>query len=316
MDPLSDIIQLLSIQSYVTTGQSGGSHWAMRYPGFDGMKFISLRKGQLWFRLDTEETWRCVGVGDGVIITRKASFVLATDPDLPIVESVDIPYVRKNGIANYGGEENILLAGKMEIDEVSASYLLEMLPVVIPLSVNSEESSALSWLMSQLHSESQSTKPCSSLISSYLMQLIMLEGLRSWILSSKNKIEGWLGGLRDSRITKALMAIHAEPEKNWQLMELASIAGMSRANFARKFTEMTKTSPLNYVTRWRMHIASKSLRLTNESIKHLAFRLGYASESTFSNVFRRIYGTSPSIHRKQNEMGLVNKLPSYPADDV
>ncbi|WP_072050578.1 MULTISPECIES: cupin domain-containing protein [unclassified Pantoea] len=52
MDPLSDVLQLLAAQSSVTTGQSAGSHWSMRYPGFEGMKFISIRKGHLWFRLD------------------------------------------------------------------------------------------------------------------------------------------------------------------------------------------------------------------------------------------------------------------------
>lgn len=311
MDPLSDIIQLLSIRSYITTGQSGGNHWAMRYPGFDGMKFISIRKGALWFRLDTENSWRQLHVGDGVIITRQVSFILATSPDITVVESVDIPYIKKEGLADYGGDDNILLAGKMEIDTVSGGYILAMLPDVIPIFVHSDESSSLSWLMSKLHNEIQQAKPCASLICSNLMQLIMLEGLRSWILFDQNKIEGWLGGLRDARITQALMAIHREPEKNWQLMDLANIAGMSRASFARTFHNMTGTSPLSYVTHWRMHIASKSLRVTNESIKHLAFRLGYSSESTFSSVFRRIYGVSPSLHRKNNTKGLVDQLANY-----
>ena len=57
MDPLSDVLQLLSASSYITSGQSAGPDWCMRYPGFSGMQFISLRKGSLWFRLESEKYW-------------------------------------------------------------------------------------------------------------------------------------------------------------------------------------------------------------------------------------------------------------------
>lgn len=72
MDPLSDVLQLLSASSYITSGQSAGSCWSMRYPGFTGMKFISIRKGFLWFRLEAEKEWLRLHPGDGLILTRSA----------------------------------------------------------------------------------------------------------------------------------------------------------------------------------------------------------------------------------------------------
>lgn len=308
MDPLSDILQLLAARSYITTGQSGGPSWSMRYPGFEGMKFLSLRQGYLWFRLDKDDSWRKLSPGDGVIITRSAPFLLATDPALQPVPSTTVPYVMRRGLADYGGTDNLLLAGKMEIDQAGAGSLLDVLPVAIPVVTGSDSSSVISWLMERLHAENQSLRAGSSLACNHLMQLVMIEGIRSWILSSDSELSGWMGALRDPRIMRALAAIHGEPEKSWQLMELAGIAGMSRAGFARRFSESTGTSPLSYLTNWRMHIASKALRLSNEPVKHLAFRLGYASESTFSTVFKRVYGVSPTLHRAQFAGGPTHKL--------
>lgn len=311
MDLLSDVLQLLSAQSYVTTGQTTGACWSMRYPGFSGMKFMAVRQGKIWFRLEADDNWRALLPGDGVIITRSAPFIMASDPELTPVAAESVPYIRKNGLADYGGEDSLLLAGKMEIDPVSAEQLLNVLPVVIPLHSDSESSSTLSWLMSRLHDESLSNRPGSALAGNHLMHLVMIEGFRSWVLSEEAQLHGWMGALRDARIMRAVTAIHAEPAKSWQLMELAGIAGLSRAGFARRFSETTGTSPLNYVTHWRMQIASKALRLSAEPIKHLAFRLGYASESTFSTVFRRVYGTSPSAHRAEGRDGPLYRLATF-----
>lgn len=315
MDPLSDVLQLLSARSYITSGQSAGECWSMRYPGFSGMKFIALRKGTLWFRLESESAWRKLTAGDGVILTRSAPFIMASDPELVPINSEQVPYQKRNGIADYGGDESLLLAGKMEIDQTGAGQLLDALPVVIPINTGSESSSTLNWLMARLHEENMSLRPGASLAGNHLMQLVMIEGIRSWILSEEQALNGWLGALRDSRILAALVAIHAEPEKPWQLAELAAISGMSRAGFSRRFTESAGTSPLNYLTRWRMHIASRALRLTKEPVKQLAWRLGYAAESTFCTAFKRIYGVSPTAHRAAYLEGPVYPLHAFHSID-
>ncbi|MDZ3175168.1 helix-turn-helix transcriptional regulator, partial [Klebsiella pneumoniae] len=104
----------------------------------------------------------------------------------------------------------------------------------------------------------------------------------------------------DARINKVLSAIHQEPENNWSLLELATISGMSRAGFSKKFREVTGLTPLLYLTNWRMRLASKSLRYTRESVKLICFKLGYSSESTFSSAFKRVYGVAPRIYRDQH----------------
>ncbi|CAM6556480.1 TPA: AraC family transcriptional regulator [Escherichia coli] len=315
MDPLSDVLQLLSARSYITSGQTAGACWSMRYPGFPGMKFIALRKGHLWFRLEDCEVWTELFPGDAVILTRFAPFIMASDPTLTPVHSEQVPYQMRNGIADYGGSESIILAGKMDVDQAAAGQLLNVLPVVIPIRTGTDASSTLSWLMERIHEEKMLLRPGASLAGNHLIQLVMIEGIRSWILSEDSALKGWMGALRDTRILRALGAIHSEPEKNWQLSELAEIAGMSRASFARKFNESTGTTPLSYLTHWRMQIASRALRLSREPIKQIAFRLGYAAESTFSTVFKRVYGVSPKAHRMQYHEGPVYPLGPYRFND-
>ena len=315
MDPLSDVLQLLSARSYITSGQTAGACWSMRYPGFPGMKFIALRKGHLWFRLEDCEVWTELFPGDAVILTRFAPFIMASDPTLTPVHSEQVPYQMRNGIADYGGSESIILAGKMDVDQAAAGQLLNVLPVVIPIRTGTDASSTLSWLMERIPEEKMLLRPGASLAGNHLIQLVMIEGIRSWILSEDSALKGWMGALRDTRILRALGAIHSEPEKNWQLSELAEIAGMSRASFARKFNESTGTTPLSYLTHWRMQIASRALRLSREPIKQIAFRLGYAAESTFSTVFKRVYGVSPKAHRMQYHEGPVYPLGPYRFND-
>ncbi len=315
MDPLSDVLQLLSARSYITSGQTAGACWSMRYPGFPGMKFIALQKGHLWFRLEDGEVWTELFPGDAVILTRFAPFIMASDPTLTPVHSEQVPYQMRNGIADYGGSESIILAGKMDVDQAAAGQLLNVLPVVIPIRTGTDASSTLSWLMERIHEEKMLLRPGASLAGNHLIQLVMIEGIRSWILSEESALKGWMGALRDTRILRALGAIHSEPEKNWQLNELAEIAGMSRASFARKFNESTGTTPLSYLTHWRMQIASRALRLSREPIKQIAFRLGYAAESTFSTVFKRVYGVSPKAHRMQYHEGPVYPLGPYRFND-
>ncbi|MCH1924212.1 AraC family transcriptional regulator [Shewanella sp. C32] len=298
IDPLSDVLHLLAAHSYVTIGQRAGADWAIRYDGFVGMKFLALRKGQLWFRLEAEQRWQQLMPGDGIILTRFAPFVLATDPSMAAVPLAEVDYVIKEGFADLGGDDSVILSGKMEVDQLASAWLLDLLPEVIFIAHGSDVSSTLNWLMASLHKEIQQPRPGSVLAGNHLMQLIMIEGIRSWLTSEEAGLSGWLAALQDSRVLKALGAIHTDPSRNWQLTELASIAGMSRTGFARLFLQSTGTSAIQYLTQWKMRLASRALRLSNEPIKHLAYSLGYASESTFSTVFKRVYGISPSEHRR------------------
>jgi AraC-like DNA-binding protein len=104
---------------------------------------------------------------------------------------------------------------------------------------------------------------------------------------------GWLFALADKKIGAAINAMHNNPAHRWTLQTLAQSAGMSRSIFALKFKEKVGTSPLEYLTRWRMLLAGDRLVNSNDSISAIALSLGYESESAFSTAFKRMMGCSP-----------------------
>lgn len=104
---------------------------------------------------------------------------------------------------------------------------------------------------------------------------------------------GVLAGLADKRLAKALIALHEDPARDWQLAELADLAGMSRARFALHFRTTVGDTPLGYLASWRIITAQRLLR-QGLQIKQVAFDVGYGSPGALSRAFVRQLGCSPS----------------------
>lgn len=113
---------------------------------------------------------------------------------------------------------------------------------------------------------------------------------------------GALSGLADPRLAKALTAVHANPAKAWELTEMASLAGMSRARFAVRFRDVTGETPANYLASWRITIAQSLLR-AGRPLKHVSLEVGYGSPSALTRAFVRKMGISPSSWLKIVEAG-------------
>jgi AraC-like DNA-binding protein len=78
--------------------------------------------------------------------------------------------------------------------------------------------------------------------------------------------------------------------------ELAKLMGASRSGFAQRFADTVGETPARYVARMRMHQAHQWLR-EGKRVAHVANRLGYDSEASFSRAFRKIMGAPPSHSR-------------------
>jgi AraC-like DNA-binding protein len=107
-----------------------------------------------------------------------------------------------------------------------------------------------------------------------------------------------LRALSDPRLAAALRMMHGEPGRAWGLEELAQASSMSRTAFAVRFRALAGTTPLAYLTAWRMRLAERALREQKASISAIGQALGYSSESAFSNAFKRETGLSPQGYRR------------------
>lgn len=131
-----------------------------------------------------------------------------------------------------------------------------------------------------------------------LFEYLMIQLLR-YILGSRPNDVGLLAGLNDKRLSKAITSMHDDPSKSWTLDLLAKQAGMSRARFAVHFRETVGTTPVDYLTQWRMGLAQSKLK-KGKSIGLVANEVGYSNASVFSRVFKAQIGKSPSAWLKMD----------------
>ena len=108
---------------------------------------------------------------------------------------------------------------------------------------------------------------------------------------------GWLAGLRDPVVGRALAAMHATPADPWTLQRLAHDAGASRTVLAERFAAFTGMPPMVYLLRWRMQVAATRLGNPSMTVAAVAAAVGYESEAAFSRAFKRCTGVPPSRWR-------------------
>jgi len=177
-------------------------------------------------------------------------------------------------------------------DKVSAKLLSDVLPPWIHVPAAFPQATRFRWLLDQLVEERAADLPGAQLVSAQLSQLLFIQILRAYLNSSGPR-SGWLRALGNPRIAPALRLMHGDPARSWHLDELARACAMSRTTFALHFRTSAGIAPLTYLAEWRMRLAERTLREGNTPIAVVARSFGYASESAFSNAFKRMTGQSP-----------------------
>jgi AraC-like DNA-binding protein len=204
-----------------------------------------------------------------------------------------------------GGNDTTLICGAVQIDHPAARDLVELLPSLIH--IKTWNSPNAEWMHSSLRlmaAEANSRQPGGETVVTRLADILVIQAIRTWLVEHPESRRGWLGALSDDRIGPALLLIHREPSKNWTVASLAESVSMSRSAFSARFTALVGESAMQYVTRWRMHVAGAWLRDTEMTAAECGAKLGYNSEAAFSRAFKRFLGVPPgawqSRHHRQS----------------
>ncbi|QXI27324.1 AraC family transcriptional regulator [Pseudomonas vanderleydeniana] len=196
-----------------------------------------------------------------------------------------------SGISIVAGEEAVaLVICRFWFDASSFQAMLFTLPRLIHIG----KAEAVTWAEGILHFmllEANDTQPGGALMVSRLIDLTVIRILRTWV--QHNAASGWLGGLSDARIARALRAIHGTPGQQWRIDALAEIAGMSRSSFCDRFSTLVGRSPLRYQNEWRLTLAKTMLSKHDSRIGEVGFAIGYESEAAFSRAYKAFFGRSP-----------------------
>lgn len=196
-----------------------------------------------------------------------------------------------------GAATTFVCAG-YDYDHDIAQPLLALLPTVLHVPADPVNGGSTAALVSLLAGEVGLRDPGARAAVDRLIDLLLIAVVRAWADANGDGRASWLSGLRDPTIARALAAIHDRPEYPWTLATLAAEVNVSRATLARRFGELVGQPPLAYVTRWRLDLAARRLKDTDEPIDAIARAVGYSSEYAFNRAFRRHRGVPPGRFRR------------------
>jgi AraC-like DNA-binding protein len=176
--------------------------------------------------------------------------------------------------------------------------LIAALPRVLSLDIR--EGTARDWIEASVRfaaSELAAGRLASSNVMSRLSETLLVEAVRQYSSTLANADSGWLNGVKDPQIGRALALIHRDIASPWSAESLAKEVALSRSAFADRFTAVVGMPPIRYLTVWRLQTAKLNLREMRTTIAKVAHAVGYESEEAFSRAFKREFGVSPAQWR-------------------
>lgn len=305
-DPLGEALHFLRMSGTFYCRSEFTAPWGLDLPAMpDCLMFHVLTLGECWLEVDGSEPLRLVP-GDLALVPHGAGHRLLSAPgeaaaglfDLPRAYASDRYEILRQG---GGGEPTALICGAVRFDHPAAQQLVRLLPRVLEARIS--DPGQRDWLFSTLRlmeREARVMRPGGETVITRLADILVIQAIRAWIDQDPGAQTGWLGALQDRQLGRALSLIHREPEKDWSLGALADAAAMSRSAFAARFSEKVGMPAMQYVTRWRMHVALGWLQERDIGVVELAERLGYQSEAAFSRAFKRCIGVSPGSVRRSS----------------
>jgi AraC-like DNA-binding protein len=193
-----------------------------------------------------------------------------------------------------------LTCGVFLLHNAQFNPLIEALPSVVRTSLTrSGELHNFSGVARLLHHELDRPTGGSSYVIERLLEVLCAEALRAHTESLQGADQGWFRGIQDPIVGRALAGIHARPGESWTVDRMAAEVAISPSRFAARFRESLGTSPMGYLTRWRMNIACRRLRSTLDPVERIAVEVGYESPAAFNRAFRKHLGLPPATWRKR-----------------
>jgi len=302
-DPLAEVLHLVRITGTFYCRSELRAPWGLFMPPMEGcMWFHAVSEGRCLVELEGEEPLE-MGAGGFLLVPHGRGHRLRSARRVAAPNVVDLPQElvsERYSLLRYGGAgpKTTLVCGIVRLEPPTGAELERMLPSVVHLDAPNVPHAA--WMDDTLRlmaEETRTLRPGGETVVTRLSDVLVIQTIRAWLDRDPAARTGWLGGLRDPQIGRALSAVWRAPSEPWTVPRLASAAGMSRSAFSARFSELLGEPPMHHVTRVRMQVASAGLR-SGTTVAALAGELGYQSEAAFSRAFKRFVGSSPGAVRR------------------
>jgi len=291
-DALSTLLSKLQLSAEVYVNGDFCGLWAVDTSGSRRIPFHLVGRGKAWLHVKGQPE-QLLSAGDLVLFPQDGAHVVSSSPEAPEPDQVNAPVETDDGpITN-------LVCGFFEFGNKAAWPILDSMPNVVLLDISDQ--SASPWLRNLIESmiaELSEIKPGYHAVINQLSYLIFVQVIRQ-LMQSGELQSGLLNALFDTKLSRALAAIHNHPSQHWTLEKLAGEAAMGRSSFAQHFAENVGIPPMQYLTNWRMRDAEELLKNTKLSTAEIAERSGYESEVAFRKAYKKVIGLAPGQSRRE-----------------
>lgn len=314
MDALSETLRVVRLVGAIFINARFTAPWCYQSPRADTAApllepgaervviFHLITEGECYVELGNAPPVRLIA-GDAVVFPQGDAHRMSSQPGHAPAADVrlDKLLLRRPHELAYGGggPTTRLMCGYLACDARLARMLLAGLPPLVR--VNVRGSNAGIWLEASVRyalAEARSPRPGGAGVLAKLAEVLFIEVLRLYMNEQREGRTGWLAGVGDPLVGAALNALHKSPAQAWTLDELARTAATSRSVLAERFQHLVGSSPMQYLTQWRMLLASNLLCRSNAPLARIAEEVGYQTDTAFSRAFRREFGAPPAAWRR------------------
>jgi AraC-like DNA-binding protein len=311
MDPLSDLLRVVRLDGAFFYAVEASNPWRVESLHSRELtpRILPTAEHRIPYHIVT--AGRCYGgvvgespvelvAGDVIVFPHGDAHQMSSEPvgHIPVKHVGREPaHFRETVVLGGGGRHSTsFLCGYLGIDRRPFNPLLSTLPRRMHL-----RGASSSWhdgFTRQITEESQLGRAGAECVLTRMAELMFIELLRRYLEELPPGRTGWLAGLRDETVGRALALLHAKPAHPWTLADLAREVASSRSNLARRFSELVGQPPMQYLAQWRMQVASNLLSQSGAKVATIAAEVGYDSEAAFSRAFKKATGEAPGAWRE------------------
>ena len=319
MDVLSEVLKAVKLDGALFYNAEFSAPWCFRQPASHIMApylssdskhviiFHLLTEGRGYTQFDGEGRPIPLNAGDIVIFPHGDPHIMGNGLPVKPVDSAQalervlsggLPVSRHGG----GGEITKLICGYMACEPQLSRIFLGGLPPILKINIRNDASGQ--WLEHSIRyslGQADAAGPGGEAVLARLSEALFIETLRRYIALLPQERTGWLAGVRDQEVGKALALLHRKPANPWTVASLANEVGVSRSVLAERFRRYLSETPIAYLTRWRLQLGAQLLTSTSNSVAQIAAEVGYESEPSFNRAFKREFSLPPARFRSRSK---------------
>jgi AraC-like DNA-binding protein len=316
-DPLSDLLKTVRLTGAVFFEIAAEGPWAVASPARELMLPRILPGADHLIAYHVVTAGQCFGTaaggepvalkaGDVIVFSNAQAHIMSSSrgmqADPPVRDVLEVAAAGQQPFCiNYGNGQHStrLVCGYLACDAAPFNPLLDNLPPVLTASGDGDGKGWISQFINLAVAETSTKHAGSETVLTRLSEVMFINVVRDYLQRLPREKTGWLAGLRDPFVGKALGMLHDRPAFAWTIDDLAKQTGLSRSVLAERFTELLGIPPMHYLAKWRMQIACEMLTGSNANMANIAARVGYVSEAAFSRAFKKLVGQTPSAWRQR-----------------